>query len=165
MTKPEWVLVPIDSSQPRCPAEQMADAIRRIEVKYRKERGRLQRRQHLCGPSAQRRHPKKAGEDQAIGHSRGGLSTKIDALAIGVFPTGGQAHDMARAPPGPMHCCPPWSPRCLIADKAFEADERVLEGCRWLPQDAAQVLCAMQALCAGHREMRLCKTAASYFST
>ena len=38
-------------------------------------------RQHHCAcPSAQRWRPKKAGEDQAIGRSRGGLSTKIHAL-------------------------------------------------------------------------------------
>src|SRR6188768_814222 len=52
-------------------------------------------RQHHCArPSAQRRREKKAGEDQAIGRSRGGLSTKIHALVdalgnpVGFFLTG-----------------------------------------------------------------------------
>ena len=48
---------------------------------------------------------KKAGEDQAIGRSRGGLSTKIHALVdalgdpIGFFLTGGEAHDLVGPPP------------------------------------------------------------------
>jgi hypothetical protein len=47
--------------------------------------------------------PKKDGEDQAIGRSKGGLSTKIhlmvDALGnpFAFFLTGGQAHDLERA--------------------------------------------------------------------
>src|SRR5689334_20559451 len=47
--------------------------------------------------------PKKAGENQAIGRSRGGLSTKIhtlvDALGnpIGFHLTGGEAHDLVGA--------------------------------------------------------------------
>ena len=47
--------------------------------------------------------PKKDGEDQAIGRSRGGLSTKIHALvdALGnpldFFLTGGEAHDLEGA--------------------------------------------------------------------
>jgi hypothetical protein len=47
--------------------------------------------------------PKKAGEDQAIGRSRGGLSTKIHALVdalgnpIGFLLTGGEAHDLVGA--------------------------------------------------------------------
>ena len=45
----------------------------------------------------------KTGEDQAIGRSRGGLSTKIHALVdalgnpIGFFLTGGEAHDLVGA--------------------------------------------------------------------
>jgi hypothetical protein len=45
---------------------------------------------------------KKVGEDQAIGRSRGGLSTKIhtlvDALGnpTGFYLTGGEAHDRKR---------------------------------------------------------------------
>ena len=45
-----------------------------------RQRIRDDRQHHRARPSAQRRHPKKAGEDQAIGRSRGGLSTKIHTL-------------------------------------------------------------------------------------
>lgn len=50
--------------------------------------------------------PQKAGADQAIGRSHGGLSTKIhilvDALGspIGFFLTGGHAHDLVSADAG-----------------------------------------------------------------
>lgn len=71
---------------------------------------------------------KKAGEDQAIGRSRGGLSTKIHALvdALG-NPTafvlsGGQAHDLV----GADHLLPEMKADLLIADKAFDADKRVI---------------------------------------
>jgi transposase len=71
---------------------------------------------------------KKAGEDQAIGRSRGGLSTKIHALvdALG-NPTafvlsGGQTHDLI----GADHLLPTMKADLLIADKAFDADERVI---------------------------------------
>jgi transposase len=75
--------------------------------------------------------PKKAdaGEDQAIGRSRGGLSTKIHALVdalgnpVGFFLTGGQAHDLV----GADHLLPEMQADILIADKAFDADERVIE--------------------------------------
>src|SRR5271156_94350 len=70
----------------------------------------------------------KAGEDQAIGRSRGGLSTKIHALvdALG-NPTafalsGGQAHDLV----GADELLPAMAADLLIADKAFDADERVI---------------------------------------
>jgi transposase len=72
---------------------------------------------------------KKAGEDQAIGRSRGGLSTKIhtlvDALGnpIGFHLTGGQAHDLV----GADLLLPDMQADMLIADKAFDADERVVE--------------------------------------
>ncbi|MGH8163719.1 MAG: IS5 family transposase [Rhodanobacteraceae bacterium] len=71
---------------------------------------------------------KKAGEDQAIGRSRGGLSTKIHTLvdALGnplrFFLTGGQAHDLA----GADHLLPTMNADTLIADKAFDADARVI---------------------------------------
>ncbi len=71
---------------------------------------------------------KKAGEDQAIGCSRGGLSTKIhtlvDALGnpLGFFLTGGQAHDLV----GADHLLPMMNADTLIADKAFDADKRVI---------------------------------------
>ena len=87
-------------------------------------------RQHHCArPSAQRRRSKKAGEDQAIGRSRGGLSTKIHALVdalgnpVGFFLTGGEAHDLV----GADHLLPTMEADTLIGDKAFDADERVLE--------------------------------------
>ena len=73
--------------------------------------------------------PKKAGEDQAIGRSRGGLSTKIHALVdalgnpVGFFLTGGEAHDLV----GADHLLPTMEADTLIADKAFDADARVLE--------------------------------------
>ncbi|HEX3996193.1 MAG TPA: IS5 family transposase [Acetobacteraceae bacterium] len=72
---------------------------------------------------------KKFGEDQAIGRSRGGLSTKIHALvdalgnAIGFFLTGGQVHDLV----GADHLLPEMEAATLIADKAFDADARVIE--------------------------------------
>jgi transposase len=71
----------------------------------------------------------KAGEDQAIGRSGGGLSTKIHALVdalgnpIDFFLTGGEAHDLA----GADHLLPTMAADTLIADKAFNADERVPE--------------------------------------
>ena len=77
---------------------------------------------------AQRRRPEKAG-GQAIGRSRGGLSTKthtmVDALGnpVGFFLTGGQAHDLA----GADHLLPGMTADMLIADKAFDADKRVLD--------------------------------------
>jgi transposase len=57
------------------------------------------------------------------------LSTKIHALVdalgnpIGVFLTGGEAHDLA----GADALLPAMAAETLIADKAFDADERVLE--------------------------------------
>jgi transposase len=72
---------------------------------------------------------KKDGGDQAIGRSRGGSSTKIhtlvDALgnAVDFFLTGGEAHDLV----GADHLLPDLQADILIADKAFDADERVLE--------------------------------------
>jgi transposase len=71
---------------------------------------------------------KNAGEDQAIGRSRGGLSTKIHALVdalgnpVGFFLSGGEAHDLV----GADHLLPSMQAATLIADKAFDADERVL---------------------------------------
>jgi len=71
---------------------------------------------------------KKVGEDQAIGRSRGGLSTKIHVLAdalgnpVNFFLTGGEAHDLV----GADHLLPSMQADTLIADKAFDADERVI---------------------------------------
>jgi transposase len=72
---------------------------------------------------------KKDGENQAIGRSRGGLSTKIHTLAdalgnpVGFFLTGGEVHDLV----GADHLLPDMQANLLIADKAFDADTRVLE--------------------------------------
>jgi len=71
----------------------------------------------------------KADEDQAIGRFRGGLSTTIhtlvDALGypIGFHLTGGEAHDLV----GADHLLPEMEADTLIADKAFDADNRVIE--------------------------------------
>ncbi len=60
--------------------------------------------------------------------SRGGLSTKIhtlvDALGnpTGLFLTGGQAHDLL----GADNLLPSMQADTLIADKAFDADQRVI---------------------------------------
>ncbi len=72
--------------------------------------------------------PKKAGAHQAIGLARGGLSTKIHALVdalgnpVNFFLTGGEAHDLV----GADHLLPSMQADTLIADKAFDADERVI---------------------------------------
>ena len=102
-----------------------------ISTSRRRRRQRIcdDRQHHRARSSAQRRRPKKAGDDQAIGRSRGGLSTKIHALVdalgnpIGLFLTGGQAHDLV----GADHLLPTMAADTLIADKAFDADERVLD--------------------------------------
>jgi len=49
----------------------------------------------------------------------------VDALGnpVGFFLTGGQAHDLA----GADHLLPDMKADTLIADKAFDADERVLD--------------------------------------
>jgi len=79
--------------------------------------------QHSAGA---RKNP---GEDQAIGRSRGGLSTKIHALVdalgnpVGFHLTGGEAHDLV----GADHLLPDMQAEALIADKAFDADKRVIE--------------------------------------
>ena len=71
----------------------------------------------------------KKAEDQALGRSRGGLSTKIHALvdALGnplrFLLTPGQAHDLAAADA----LLPQMTANLLIADRAFDADRRVLD--------------------------------------
>jgi hypothetical protein len=67
--------------------------------------------------------PSKKVEDQALGHSRGGLSTKIHALvdALGnplrFLLTPGQAHDLT----GADALLPKMTANLLIADRAFDA--------------------------------------------
>jgi transposase len=75
------------------------------------------------------RGQKDGADDEAIGRSRGGLSTKIHATvdALG-NPTGfalspGQAHDLE----GADALLPGLAADALIADKAFDAEERVLK--------------------------------------
>jgi transposase len=71
--------------------------------------------------------PKK-DDDQAIGRSKGGLSTKIHALVdalgnpLSFLLTPGQAHDLA----GADALLPQMTADLLIADKAFDADQRVI---------------------------------------
>ncbi len=77
----------------------------------------------------QRWRPKKEVGDQAIGRSKGGLSTKIhtlvDALGnpISFFLTPGQAHDLQ----GADALLPQVKADILLADKAFDADEHVIK--------------------------------------
>src|ERR1700682_256085 len=81
------------------------------------------RRHHCARSSTQRRRPKKGG-DQAIGRSRGGLTTKIHALvdALGnpanLMLTAGQIHDLACA----QDLIENADLEALIADKAYDAD-------------------------------------------
>src|SRR5215813_14666172 len=68
-------------------------------------------------------------EDQALGRSRGGLTTKIHALvdALGnplrFLLTPGQAHDLA----GADALLPHMTANLLIADRGFDADSCVLD--------------------------------------
>lgn len=70
----------------------------------------------------------KGGENQAIGRSKGGLSTKIhttvDALGnpIGFHLTAGQACDLDRAD----ILLPQLKANTVLADKGYDADQRVL---------------------------------------
>jgi len=72
---------------------------------------------------------KKDGADQAIGRSKGGLSTKIhatvDALGnpTGFLLTPGQACDLERADA----LLPTLEAPIVIADKGYDADQRVLQ--------------------------------------
>ena len=81
------------------------------------------RRHHCARSSTQRRRAKKGG-DQAIGRSRGGLTTKIHALvdALGnpanLMLTAGQVHDLACA----QDLIENADPEALIGDKAYDAD-------------------------------------------
>ena len=73
--------------------------------------------------------PKKAGEDQAIGRSKGGLSSKFHVLAdalgnpLKIILTAGQVHDLA----GADALLPDLEAKALLADKAYDADERVIK--------------------------------------
>src|SRR5216684_1869031 len=84
------------------------------------------RRHHRPRPPAQRRGAKKNGE-QAIGRSRGGLTTKIHALvdALGnpveLLLTPGKASDLARAAPLMVDI----DFKALLADRANDADRLI----------------------------------------
>src|SRR5260370_6141529 len=81
------------------------------------------RRHHCARSSTQRRRSKKDG-NQAIGRSRGGLTTKIHALvdALGnpanLMLTAGQIHDLAFA----QGLIENADPEALIPGKAYDAD-------------------------------------------
>ena len=72
---------------------------------------------------------KKNQGDQAIGRSKGGLSTKIHALVdalgnpIAFMLTPGEAHDLV----GADSLLPELEAEMLLADKAYDADARVIE--------------------------------------
>ena len=71
---------------------------------------------------------KKNGGDQAIGRSRGGLTTKIHALVdalgnpVAFSLTPGQASDLSQAEPLLENA----DPQAFLADKAYDADRLVL---------------------------------------
>ena len=69
----------------------------------------------------------KKGLSQAIGKSAGGLSTKIHALCDApgnpTYLTSGKAHDLS----GADVLLPELKAKMLIADKAYDADKRVLD--------------------------------------
>ena len=83
----------------------------------------------MSEPTSTAPAPPKKVDDQALGHSRGGLSTKIHALvdALGnplrFLLTPGQAHDLT----GADALLPNMVADLLIADRAFDADARVLQ--------------------------------------
>jgi transposase len=83
----------------------------------------------LCAPTSIAPSPEKSRRGPGDRPPRGGLSTKIHVLAdalgspIGFFLTGGEAHDLV----GADHLLPTMEGDTLIADKAFDADARVLE--------------------------------------
>ena len=83
----------------------------------------------MFGPTSTAPAPPKKDQDQAIGRSRGGLSTKIHALVdalgnpLAFLLTAGQAHDLV----GADALLPQMAADRLIADKAYDADARVLE--------------------------------------
>ena len=68
--------------------------------------------------------PKKEGDDQAIGRSRGGLTTKIHAVVdavgnpVALSLTPGQASDISQAEPLLKEI----NPKAFLADKAYDAD-------------------------------------------
>jgi transposase len=76
------------------------------------------------GPSARRGGGKKGADDQALGRSRGGFSTKVhvavDALGnpVKVILTAGQAHDLSQA----KELIKDHGPEHGIADKGYDSN-------------------------------------------
>lgn len=87
------------------------------------------RRHHRARPPGECRRAKKDGEDQAIGRSRGGLTTKIHAVVdalgnpVALSLTPGQAADITQA--GPL--LEDLEPEALIADKGYDDDALVAD--------------------------------------
>jgi transposase len=90
----------------------------------RRQRIHDARRDDHARPPAQRLRPKKDGQDQAIGRSRGGLTTKIHAVTdalgnpVALSLTPGQAADITQAEPLLNEI----EPSALIADKGYDCD-------------------------------------------
>src|ERR1700722_1644648 len=84
--------------------------------------------QPSCALTSTARAPKKSGEDQGIGRSRGGFTTKIHALVhslgnpVAFSLTPGQASDLSQAEP----LLEDFTPEAFLADKAYDADRLIL---------------------------------------
>jgi transposase len=106
----------------RCICADLQDAGNRC-----RQRAHDDRRDHRARASAQRRRPKKDGESQAIGRSRGGLTTKIHAIVdalgnpVALALTPGQAADITQAEP----LLETLEPDAVIADKGYDSDALV----------------------------------------
>lgn len=93
----------------------------------RRQRIHDARRNHRACAPAQRRRSKKDGEDQAIGRSRGGLTTKIHAVVdalgnpVALSLTPGQTADITQAEP----LLDRIEPGALLADKGYDSDALV----------------------------------------
>jgi transposase len=88
------------------------------------QRIRHDRCDHHQSPPAQRRGSKKGDSDEAIGRSRGGLTTKIHAIVdalgnpLAVSLTGGHVHDVMQAEALTQKV----EPAALIGDKGYDSD-------------------------------------------
>ena len=80
------------------------------------------------GTSARCWGAQKNGPDQALGRSRGGLTTKLHAAttdedtAVGLSLTCGQRHDLIGFDPVYEQACQAGTPSSLAADRAYDAD-------------------------------------------
>src|SRR5215212_10250480 len=88
------------------------------------QRVRHDRCNHRQSPPAQRRGSKKGDSNEAIGRSRGGLTTKmhaiVDALGnpLAVSLTGGHVHDVKQA----QLLTQEIEPAALLAEKGYDSD-------------------------------------------